>query len=56
MPEADKINAFEIQLLDLIAQHEDIQLVTIYGVLQLVSNDLLNKASMARIMLSEGSK
>ena len=48
------INEFERELLDLIDRDQTIELVTIYGVLQLVAADILNKASMARVMLSEG--
>lgn len=50
--DANLINNFEIKLLKLIDSEKDIPIVTIYGVLKLIASDILNKASMARVMLS----
>jgi hypothetical protein len=52
--DGNDVNNFELKLTTLINQENNIPLVTVYGVLKLIAADLLNKASMARIMLSEG--
>lgn len=50
----DSINNFEIELQDLIDSASNIPLVTVYGVVKLIASDMLNKASMARVMLMSG--
>ena len=54
MFDSNEINNFEIKLTRLINQESTIPIVTIYGVLKLIASDMLNKASMARVMLSKG--
>lgn len=53
---SDKVNSFESKILEVIAQEKTLPIVTIYGVLNLISSDMLNKASMARVMFSAGRK
>jgi len=50
----ESINNFEIELQDLIDSASNIPLVTVYGVVKLIASDMLNKASMARVMLMSG--
>lgn len=50
------INEMEREILNIIDKSAvNIPLVTTYGVLSLIAQDLLNKASMARIMITGGA-
>ncbi len=50
------VNSFEVKVLALIDEEKTLPIVTIYGVLKLIANDMITKASMARVMLSQGDK